>query len=78
MQNQNQLYTEPAHVISLDDQIQCFELSGYEWSQNLVCIAVQSKIILGIIKFPVSVSSLPFKCVYIFLIVSMNTGRKRK
>lgn len=43
----------PTHTIDLDKQIYCFELSGYEWSQNLVCIGVESKIILGIIKFPV-------------------------
>lgn len=44
----------PSHTIDLEKQIYCFELSGYEWSQNLVCIAVQTKIILGIVKFPVS------------------------
>ncbi|KAJ6648733.1 Nucleoporin Nup37 [Pseudolycoriella hygida] len=42
----------PSHTIDLDKQIYCFELSAYEWSQNLVCIAVESKIILGLIKFP--------------------------
>lgn len=46
-------YAAPCHSISLEDQIQCFELAGFEWSQSLVCIAVQDKIILGIIKFPV-------------------------
>ncbi|KAG4066524.1 hypothetical protein HA402_007160 [Bradysia odoriphaga] len=42
----------PSHTIDLGKQIYCFELSGYEWSQNLVCIAVQSKIILGVVRFP--------------------------
>lgn len=44
---------QPAHVIDVDKQIYCFELSGYEWSQHLVCIGVLNKIILGTVKFPV-------------------------
>lgn len=46
--------TPPTHVINLSDQIYAFEISGSEWTTNLLCIAVTKKIILGIVKFPVS------------------------
>lgn len=44
--------TPPTHVINLSDQIYAFEISGSEWTTNLLCIAVTKKIILGIVKFP--------------------------
>lgn len=47
----------PTHTINLNDQIFCFELSPYEWSQHLCCIAVQNKLILALIKFPVTTIS---------------------
>lgn len=47
-------HTPPAHVISLNEHIQCFELAGYECCQNLAGIAVDGKIVLGVVRFPVS------------------------
>lgn len=44
----------PTHTINFSDKISCFELSGYEFSQNLICLALTDKIILGILQFPVS------------------------
>lgn len=46
-------HTPPTHVISLNEHIQCFELAGYECCQNLAGIAVDGKIVLGIVRFPV-------------------------
>lgn len=43
----------PTHAVNLNDQIFCFELSPYEWSQHLACVAVQNKLILALFKFPV-------------------------
>lgn len=42
-----------SHLINFNDQIYCFEISPYDWSQNLICVAIRNKIIIGIIKFPV-------------------------
>lgn len=53
--------TPPTHVINLSDQIYAFEISGSEWTTNLLCIAVTKKIILGIVKFPVSIKFLESK-----------------
>jgi hypothetical protein len=47
----------PTHLISFPDRILCFELSSSELTQNLACIALQSKLILGIVKFPVKFPS---------------------
>ncbi|KFB50084.1 AGAP011887-PA-like protein [Anopheles sinensis] len=40
------------HTITLMDQIITFELSPYEWSQNLLCIALHDKLVLGTVRFP--------------------------
>lgn len=50
----NKSSTPPSHMISLNHQIYCFELSQYEYSTNLVCAALENKIILGLLQFPVS------------------------
>uniref|UniRef100_A0A4Y0BVR7 Nucleoporin Nup37 n=1 Tax=Anopheles funestus TaxID=62324 RepID=A0A4Y0BVR7_ANOFN len=42
----------PTHTISLPEQIITFELSSYEWSQNLLCIALMDKLVLGSVRFP--------------------------
>uniref|UniRef100_A0A182MTG3 Small ribosomal subunit protein uS2m n=1 Tax=Anopheles culicifacies TaxID=139723 RepID=A0A182MTG3_9DIPT len=42
----------PTHTISLPEQIVTFELSSYEWSQNLLCIALMDKLVLGSVRFP--------------------------
>lgn len=45
----------PTHSISFPDKIVAFELSSYEWSQNLLCVALADKLILGVVRFPVNV-----------------------
>lgn len=50
---QHQKFTPPSHIIALNEQIQCFQLAGHESCQNLVGIAVEGKILLGIVRFPV-------------------------
>uniref|UniRef100_A0AAG5DLV7 Nucleoporin Nup37 n=1 Tax=Anopheles atroparvus TaxID=41427 RepID=A0AAG5DLV7_ANOAO len=40
------------HTITLLDEIVTFELSPYEWSQNLLCIALVDKLVLGSVHFP--------------------------
>uniref|UniRef100_A0A182WDX9 Small ribosomal subunit protein uS2m n=1 Tax=Anopheles minimus TaxID=112268 RepID=A0A182WDX9_9DIPT len=42
----------PTHTITLPEQIITFELSSYEWSQNLLCIALMDKLVLGSVRFP--------------------------
>ncbi|ETN67750.1 nucleoporin Nup37 [Anopheles darlingi] len=41
----------PTHLITFPEQIITFELSPYEWSQNLVCIALLDKLVLGSARF---------------------------
>lgn len=50
----NAALSPPTFVISLIKQIYCFELSPYESSSNLFCAALQNKIVLGLLRFPVS------------------------
>lgn len=45
--------TQPTHSIAFNKQIYCFELSQSEWSSNLFGAALQNKIVLGLIRFPV-------------------------
>ncbi|KAL9702714.1 hypothetical protein quinque_006232 [Culex quinquefasciatus] len=42
----------PTHTVSFPDKIVAFELSSYEWSQNLLCVALPDKLMLGLIRFP--------------------------
>ncbi|XP_055530952.1 nucleoporin Nup37 [Wyeomyia smithii] len=42
----------PTHSISFTDKISTFELSSYEWSQNLLCVALPDKLLLGVVRFP--------------------------
>lgn len=44
----------PTHTINFSDKISCFELSSYEFTKNLICVALSDKIILGLLQFPVS------------------------
>ncbi|XP_076647960.1 nuclear pore complex protein Nup37 [Halictus rubicundus] len=37
--------------LKFSKQIYCVELSPYEWSQNLICIALAEEIVIGTIKF---------------------------
>jgi hypothetical protein len=41
------------YSISFNDKILCFEFSPFEFSRNLVAIALPDKIILGLVGFPV-------------------------
>ncbi|XP_055693403.1 nucleoporin Nup37 [Lutzomyia longipalpis] len=45
-------HSAPSHFINFDDQISCFELSSHDWSQNLCCVALSNRIIVGIIRLP--------------------------
>lgn len=68
----------PTHSISLPEQIITFELSSYEWSQNLVCIALMDKLILGSVRFPVGECSLVHAVLYrVFLFVCYFFFRKK-
>jgi nuclear pore complex protein Nup37 len=41
------------HTIDFADQIFRVEFSPYEWSQNVICIALANKISVGNVKFQV-------------------------
>jgi nuclear pore complex protein Nup37 len=45
----------PTHTIDFTDQIFRVEFSPYEWSQNVICIALANKIAVGNVKFQVYV-----------------------
>lgn len=47
----------PTHTIDFTDQIFRVEFSPYEWSQNVICIALANKIAVGNVKFQVYVYS---------------------
>lgn len=49
----HQKFTAPNHLIRLNEKIQCFQLAGHERCQNLIGIAVDGKIVLGVVRFPV-------------------------
>lgn len=50
----NAAVTPPDFTIPLNKQIFCFELSRHEFASNLCVIALQNKIVLGLIGYPVS------------------------
>ncbi|KAG8229460.1 hypothetical protein J437_LFUL005565 [Ladona fulva] len=41
----------PLQKVNFPDQIYCVEFSPYEWSQNLICVAVSTEIVVGVVKF---------------------------
>ncbi|GAB0099469.1 Nucleoporin Nup37 [Sergentomyia squamirostris] len=45
-------HSAPSHFINFEDQISCFDFSTHDWSQNLCCIALSNRIVVGIIKLP--------------------------
>ncbi|XP_012265130.1 nucleoporin Nup37 [Athalia rosae] len=45
------LESPPTYKLNLAEQIYCVELSPYEWSQHLICVALTGKITIAIIKF---------------------------
>ncbi|XP_015514813.1 nucleoporin Nup37 [Neodiprion pinetum] len=45
------IVTPPTYKLNFSEQIYCVELSPYEWSQRLICIALTGKITIGIVKF---------------------------
>ncbi|XP_043268025.1 nucleoporin Nup37 [Venturia canescens] len=45
------LVTQPTTKLCFSDQIHCVELSPYEWSQHLICIALSQEIIVGTVHF---------------------------
>lgn len=47
------LITPPTFQLHFSKQIYCVELSPYEWSQHLICIALAEEIVIGTIKFQV-------------------------
>ncbi|PSN45603.1 Nucleoporin Nup37 [Blattella germanica] len=44
-------FVSPTHTIDFTDQIYQVEFSPYEWSQNIICIALSNKIAVGDVKF---------------------------
>ncbi|CAG2055412.1 unnamed protein product [Timema podura] len=42
----------PSHIINIADEVIKAEFSPFEWSQNLLCIALPNKIIVASIRFP--------------------------
>lgn len=44
---------EPLHSIELPYQIRRVECSPYEWSHNVICIAFDGKVAIGVTKFQV-------------------------
>ncbi|XP_043593911.1 nucleoporin Nup37 [Bombus pyrosoma] len=45
------LTTPPTYQLHFSKQIYCVELSPYEWSQHLICVALAEEIVIGTIKF---------------------------
>lgn len=43
----------PTHVINVTKQVLKVEMSPFDWSHNLICIAHIDEIIIGIVKFQV-------------------------
>ncbi|XP_054268472.1 nucleoporin Nup37 [Macrosteles quadrilineatus] len=41
----------PTHVINLSEQVFKVEMSPFEWSHNLICVAHSDEIIIGTVKF---------------------------
>ena len=47
------ILTQPTFKLKFAKQIQCIEWSPYEWSQDLICIALGEELIVAAIKFQV-------------------------
>lgn len=45
------LTTPPTFQLHFSKQIYCVELSPYEWSQHLICVALAEEIVIGTVKF---------------------------
>lgn len=45
------LVSPPTTKLTFSEQIHCVELSPFEWSQHLICIALGEEIVVGTIKF---------------------------
>nr|XP_033335091.1 nucleoporin Nup37 [Megalopta genalis]XP_033335092.1 nucleoporin Nup37 [Megalopta genalis]XP_033335093.1 nucleoporin Nup37 [Megalopta genalis]XP_033335094.1 nucleoporin Nup37 [Megalopta genalis] len=45
------LTTQSTFQLKFSKQIYCVELSPYEWSQHLICVALAEEIVIGTIKF---------------------------
>lgn len=52
----------PTHVIELPKQVMRVEMSPYEWSHNIMCIAYEDEIAIATIKFQVGPSLCPSCC----------------
>lgn len=55
--------TPPSYQIQLSDKINCFDFAANEYAYNLACIAVNKKIVIGIMQFPVS-PTIAVHCTY--------------
>lgn len=51
--NTNIKVDKPTHVIKMNKQVIKVEMSQFEWSHNLICVAHPDEIIIGIVKFQV-------------------------
>lgn len=54
------ILSPPTYKLDFSEQIYCVELSPYEWSQHLICIALTRKITVGILKFQVTIPLILF------------------
>lgn len=45
--------TPPTFKRNFFERIYCVELSPYEWSQHLICVALAKEIIVGTVRFQV-------------------------
>lgn len=61
----------PTHIINLTKQVLKVEMSPFEWSHNLICIAHADEIIVGIVKFQVGFQL----CVKVLFCRPSNIGR---
>lgn len=69
------LVTQPTTKLSFSEQIHCVELSPYEWSQHLICIALGEELIVGTVNFQVIYQWLyvcKFRSLSLFLKISTH------
>lgn len=61
--------TIPTHTILLAEQIYSVAFSPYEWSQNLLCIALLNKITVASIRFQVIFDMCLFFMIWFLLLL---------
>lgn len=51
------LCTSPNYTLNFSKKVQFVEFSPYEWSQQLICIALGEELIIASIKFHVNIQA---------------------